>query len=442
MNIAIEISPLITASGSYGDKSGVYRYLYGLLKSLVGEINSHDPDAQIILFTFAPNLLSNSLNPEILKIIEKKNVTLIGYEKKLTIPKKRENDFIEFFNIPYLKTILKLFDKLFHIRDFYAKMQEKRQFIKYVKELENHFIKLKVEVVLHSETGFYPLEGVKNMITIYDLTTILLPHFHRVETCDLQSRKLRFTKKHCEGVMAISKCTKEDLLYYAEPFTRKKIIVAYPGLDHNFDNQGTHSMDYLNKIVAQYNNKIESHKYFLYYGTFEPRKNLAYVVRAFADLVENKEISHDYKLVMIGGKGWGDVKEMVQNFIKENYPLPEDNPFILMDFINDNHLNSFIKHALAVVYPSIYEGFGLPVLESMAIGTPVISSDTSSLPEVGGDAVLYANPKDFANVKKQMIYLIHNPEMREEYAKKGIEQSKKFNWSETAKQVYSFMKEL
>lgn len=442
MNVAIEISPLITASGSYGDKSGVYRYTYGLLNALIHEVETCDPEAKVILFTFAPTLLSYSLNPDIVALSEKKNVKLLGYEKKLIIPRRKENDFIEFFNIPYLKFFLKHLDRILHMREIYGKMLEKREFYKYIKALEKNLLKYNVKVVLHSETGFYHLKNVKNTIIVYDLTTVLVPHFHRVETCDLQQRKLRFAKKYCDGVLAISKSTKEDLLYYAGPFSRKKILVAYPGLDSHFNKHDPLSIDYLNKIVKRFNSKIESNKYFLYYGTFEPRKNIVYIIRAFADLVAKKEISSDYKLVLIGGKGWGKVKQMVQNFIEENYPLQEENPFIMMDFINDEHLYSFIKHAFAVVYPSIYEGFGLPVLESMALGTPVISSDTSSLPEVGGDAVLYANPKEFADVKKQMLYLINNPQKRNEFAKKGIEQSKKFNWESTAKQVYSFFKEL
>ncbi len=442
MNIAFEISPLITASGSFGDKSGVYRYSFGLLKSLIEIAEKEDPEGQIILFTFAPKLLSYSLNPEILALTEGGNVKLIGYESKVYIPKKKENDWIEFFNIPYLKFFLRNIDRLFHIREIHWRMMERRDFNRYVKSLEKTLIKYKTEIVIHSETGFFPLSQVKNVITVYDLTTVLLPHFHRDETRDLQMRKLRFAKKYCDGILSISQSTKEDLLYYADQFAKKKILVAYPGLDSSFDKHESHSIDYLNKIVSRYNSSIETHKYFLYYGTFEPRKNIVYVVRAFADLKAKKQIPADYKMVLIGGKGWGKVREMVQIFIEENYPLQEKNPFILMDYINDEHLYSFIKHALAVVYPSIYEGFGLPVLESMALGTPVISSDTSSLPEVGGDAVLYANPKDFENVKKQMVYLINNPEKLKEFSRKGIVQSKKFNWTHTAQEVYRFLQQL
>ncbi len=442
MNIAFEISPLITASGTFGDKSGVYRYTYGLLTHLIDKMILEDPKTQIVLFTFAPTMLSFSLNPEIFALIQRKNITLYGYDKKINIKKIRGNFLSDWLYIPFLKTVLSILDKIIHFRAIYAKLKDDLKFKKYIKELETNFKKLDVKIVFHSETGFFPLQGFKNIITIYDLTTILIPAFHRGETVDLQTRKIRFTKNFCDAVIAISESTRNDLLGYSDSFKKKKIIVGYPGLDSNFISVNALDMNNLNKIVNQLHTKLESKKYFLYYGTFEPRKNAVYIVRAFEELKENNEIPPDFKLILIGGKGWGKVKQLVQDFIIENYPFPNNSPVVLLDYIHDKYLYSFIKHAYAVVYPSFYEGFGLPVLESMSIGTPVICSDTSSLPEVGGDAVIYVNPKDYYDVKEKMKYLVNNPQVTTELSKKGVEQSKKFNWTDTAEKVYSFLNEL
>lgn len=442
MNIAFEISPLITASGTFGDKSGVYRYTFGLLNSLIDEATNRDEKNIIYLFTFSPSLLSHSLNPDVLALTKRKNVILVGYEKKLHLSHTKENDWIEYFNIPYFKFLLKIVDKIFHIREIYGKWSEKKIFKAYIKTLENTFKENDIKVVVHSETGFFPMKGVKNAITVYDLTTVLIPSLHREATVDLQTRKLRFAKKYCDGIIAISNSTKDDLEAYSDKYLRKKIIVAYPGLDPTFETNTELTVENLNKMLKQFNNTVESKKYFLYYGTFEPRKNISYVVRAFSELLTNKQIPSDFKLVMVGGKGWGLVRERVEDFIRENYPHKENSPFILLDYVHDKYLTSLIKNAYAVVYPSLYEGFGLPVLESMAVGTPVICSDTSSLPEVGGDAVLYINPKDFEDVKEKMAYLVKKPEAAKVLSKKSLKQSSKFTWKTSARDIYSFFETL
>ncbi len=440
MNIAFEISPLITASGTFGDKSGVYRYTYGLLDALIKKIKKDHPDDKIYLFTFNGSYLFYSLNPEIAKMIDNKQVFLVGYTEKLVIPKKHDNEFIEYLSFPLIKIPLKILDKMLGLRQFMANRKNDKAFKNYVKQLKHDFTKLQIDVVYHSETGFYPIGEFKNVITVYDLTTELLPTFHREATCDLQHRKLRFAKKHCSGVVTISRATMEDLKEFSPHFKNKKMIVAYPGLDNTF-----HHLDdniNINDVLTSRGQKIEANKYLLFYGTFEPRKNIVYIIRAFAELYDKGEIPPDFKMVLIGGQGWGNIKEMAMHFIKENYPLADRNPFIILDYVSDTYLKAIIKNARAVVYPSIYEGFGLPVLESMALGTPVISADNSSLPEVGGDAALYINPKNFEDVKEKMRYVVHHPEATEELSRKGKEQSKKFNWEEAANDVYHLLAKL
>ena len=136
------------------------------------------------------------------------------------------------------------------------------------------------------------------------------------------------------------------------------------------------------------------------------------------------------------------VAKTVVNFVKENYPIKNKNKIVILDYLNDDYLINLIKNSYTVIYPSLYEGFGLPVLESMSLGTPVISSNTSSFPEVGENAVLYINPYDYYDLKNKIKYLINHPEVARKLSKNGIKQSKKFNWSNSVSKLYNFFVDL
>ena len=441
MNIAFEISPLITASGSYGDKSGVYRYMYGLLSALIDKIKSSDNDDTITLFTFSPDLFSPSLNADIAKLIDNKKVLILGYTDEYLLPKQNENSIKDFFSIPLIKEPFRLINKIFKIRTIYDKIRNKYKFLKYIAELTREFKKLDITTVIHSETGFYYLQDFKNIITIYDMTTVIIPNLHREATCDLQSRKLNFAKQFCDGVIVISKSTKKDLKKYSEKFEAKKMVVAYPGMNKQLLSKSK-GINEINKLLETHHNKLEKNKYLLYYGTFEPRKNIMSIVRAFSELYSDNKIPREMKLVLVGGKGWGNVKEDVVRFIEESSPDINKSPYIVIDFLSDEYLASFIRNAYALLYPSLYEGFGLPVLEAMALGTPVITSNISSLPEVGGDAVLYVKPKNYVDIKNKMEYLVNHPEVAKNLHTLGLKQSKKFSWDFAATAVYNFIEEL
>jgi len=242
--------------------------------------------------------------------------------------------------------------------------------------------------------------------------------------------------------------TKDDLIKYSSIFKTKKITVCYPGLDALFQNSISKktnkitSIKSINLMLKKYKASINYKKYLLYYGTFEPRKNILYLVKAFMDLQKEKQIPSDFKLILIGGEGWGMVKEKIKNYLLEEYPIEEQRNILLLDYINDKYLIKFIRGAYAVVYPSLYEGFGLPVLESMALGTPVITSNTSSLPEVGGSAVAYVKPKDYSDTKKKMKYMVQHPDYAKQLKGRGKIQSKKFSWHNSAQAVYDFVEEL
>lgn len=443
MNIAFEISPLITASGNFGDKSGVYRYTYGLILAISRLLKKKHPEEKIILFSFNNDLFKLPLNPDIFRLRHEPNIVLLDNLPKL---RKIKLEDVEFLQIPPVKATARLLNKVLPLKSLYDHYTNRTHLEKYLAFLSRVLKKNHVKIIFHSQTGFTYLKGFKNITTIYDLTPIFMEEFHRPETNYLYKKKVQFTKNCCQGVIAISRSTKKDLIRYSAAFKNKKIMIGYPGIDPIFQADSSHlnnNIDALRLITRHYNCRIKKQNYLLYYGTFEPRKNLLYLVQAFSDLQNHGEIPSAFKLVLIGGAGWGNVKTMIcQYIINENFPSREEKKIIVADYLNDKYLLSLIKNAYAVIYPSLYEGFGLPVLESMAVGTPVLCSANSSLPEVGGQAVLYFNPNNFFDMQEKIKKLINNPQLALELSQRGQLQSQKFSWAKTGQKVYQFIQKL
>jgi len=437
MNIAFEISPLITASGTFGDKSGVYRYTYGLISSFSKLLQEKNKEAKIFLFSFNYDLLKQPLNPELYSLFKKKNISYLYNFPKID---KVDNEIINNF---FLRQSVSLLNKIFNFKSLYNSIKDRLRFNTYLKFLDKEFKKRKIKIIIHSETCFFPLNNYKHVITIYDLTAIFMPEFHRAETIDLQKRKLRFANEYCQGIICISESTKKDLLKYYPSFKKKKIIIAYPGINLLINQSITKEEEIFDDIVfltKKNGQRLSEKKYLLYFGTFEPRKNIISLINSFINLHEKKEISSDLKLVLIGGEGWGDIKKMIIDYLNENFPIKSKSNVILFNYLSDKYLFTMIKKAYATVYPSLYEGFGLPVLESMSLGTPVICSNNSSLPEVGGNAVLYFNTDNYQDLKEKIKKLVNSPQLAQKLSQKGILQSKKFSWKKAANKIYNFLK--
>ncbi|MFA6016651.1 MAG: glycosyltransferase family 1 protein [Patescibacteria group bacterium] len=442
MNIAFEISPLLLASGSFGDKSGVYRYLTGLISS-IEKINEMKGQ-KIILFSFNRNLLLSQVNPCLYELVNNKNFVylnnfIVATEEPVV------GSFIKkkIFKIIGLKIIFKIFNKIFGINSFYNYLREKIHEKNYLEFLKTEFKKNSVTHIVHSNTSFKNIDGFKNIQIIYDLTPTLFPFNHRNETLDLFRSQIEFAKNHCQGIISISKSTKKDLFKYYPVFKNKKLKIIYPGCDDNLDNE-TYSDSYkeISQAMKIKDQQLVKNNYLIYFGTFEPRKNIIYLVKSFVDLQKEKAIPSDFKLVLIGGEGWGNIKCMIRNYVDEEFPLASKRNVIILDFLADRFLYSLVKNAYATVYPSLYEGFGLPVLESMKLGTPIISSDNSSIPEVGGDAILYSKVNNYFDLKNKIKVLINDQELAKDFSKKGLIQSQKFNWKKSGQQFYDFLKYL
>jgi glycosyltransferase involved in cell wall biosynthesis len=219
-------------------------------------------------------------------------------------------------------------------------------------------------------------------------------------------------------VLTNSVFSKNELVKYFGIKT-EKIRVTYLGYNHIMDNKADESM--LSR------NGLENIKYALAVSSMNPNKNFASIVKAIA-LLENELID----LVIVGGsnqKVFGNFDFVSQNNVK------------FLGYVNDRELRTLYEHATCFIYPSYYEGFGLPPLEAMSLGCPVIVSNTASLPEVCGEAALYCNPSDPQDIADKIRLMMNNPELRDELRKKGMQQIKRYSWSECAYQTWKVIEE-
>ncbi len=210
------------------------------------------------------------------------------------------------------------------------------------------------------------------------------PEVFPKRTIRTQTNRLYWVKKEVDLVIADSKATKNDLVELLG-FDEKKIKVIYLGVSDSWKEKPV-NINKLKVIKKKYKIKGE---YILSVGTLEPRKNIKSVIKAFNELKKS-----NLKLVLVGKLGWGgDIKKITEKI---------DSGVVVTGFIPDEDLAPLYQGAHCFVYPSLYEGFGLPVLEAMASGTPVITSNVSSLLEIAGEAALLVDPKKTSEITKAL----------------------------------------
>ncbi len=280
---------------------------------------------------------------------------------------------------------------------------------------------------------FFLPKGIETTVTIHDLAFKYFPeHFPKKD-----QRRLHlfadFAVKHADKLIAVSESTKRDIIKWYPDVDASKIKVIYHGFEcqSTVNNQQStiNSQQITDAVLIKYS--LEAKKYLLYVGAIQPRKNIATLLQAFA-----AERAHhiDMKLVLAGEKAWL-WKETMEAI--ERHPFRED--IIVTGTIPFSDISALYASAKMFIFPSLYEGFGIPVLEAMAAGVPVICADNSSLPEVGADAALYFEALDVAKLAEHIELLWTDEALCKEWIDRGYENIKRFSWDKCARETMEYI---
>ena len=316
--------------------------------------------------------------------------------------------------------------------------------------------------IIHSTAYIVPeLLKAKLVVTIHDLSFLLFPDFHTEENIRLLMKNLIYINSRPDKIICDSQQTKKDLIRFFH-VPEEKIKVIYLGVDHVFSDfiseekrksvlkkydlealiaVGNYAEDKDNKKISKINDNnddddgLNNKGYILTVASIEPRKNFERIIKVFAEIVKDKKFKNLF-LVCAGGVGWKN--EAIYNLVKEK-GLEQKVKFL--GYVDEVDLPVIYNEAKFFMYPSIYEGFGLPVLEAMASKVPVLTSNVSSIPEVAGDAAIMVNPYDEEEIYKASINLLENKKLRKELIIKGSKRSNLFTWENTAFQTLEVYKE-
>ena len=374
--------------------SGIKYYTLSLAKILKNEVNLS------FLFDF-------SLDEELLLI------NFIEKIKRGEFPTSLKKALMSFVHV--LKSF-KVDDNVFKEKEFEiynsSMIYNKEALFRLVEGLSkyNQYITLNINNIdIFHSTYFLNLKikKAKRITTIHDLIPFKLPE----TTLDNKKEfynKVKFALKHSDKIITISEQSKKDILEYFD-VNDNKIVNCYQSI----------YMSDINNIKLSVKNRfgLQEKGYFLFVGNIEPKKNIKRLINAFFSF------DNPFPLVIVGRKAW-----LWEELLKGTEYLIKSKKLIILEYLNREELIALYKNAFAFIFPSLYEGFGLPPLEAMATETPVITSNISSLPEVCGDAAIYCDPYSVSSIREAIIKMIDlSEEERADLIKKGRKRVEFFN---------------
>jgi glycosyltransferase involved in cell wall biosynthesis len=282
--------------------------------------------------------------------------------------------------------------------------------------------------IFHVPDFAYPASRkIPSILTVHDLIFLRYPEYFTNINRTYMKQMAKFSTDNARHIIADSYSTKRDIVEYLK-IPEEKISVIHLAVSDLFKPADP---DMSGQVLSACG--VDG-PYLLYVGTLEPRKNVITILEAFHSCLES-EPGFPYRLVIAGRKGW--LYEETFQRVKE---LKLEDRVIFTGYVDDQGLPVLYGNATAFIYPSIYEGFGFPVIEAMSCGAPVICANTSSLVEVAGDAALTHDPMDVEKLTQNILKLTGDDVLRRETIEKGFENVKRFSWAKTAEQtlkVYS-----
>lgn len=272
-----------------------------------------------------------------------------------------------------------------------------------------------------------PLYDVPAALTVHDLIFKLFPQHHKRLNRWFLNAAMPLFVRHADAIIAISESTKQDLIqYYGTP--AEKITVVYEAAASHFQPASPHTV---NQVRREYD---LPERFLLTVGTIEPRKNLRRLLEALSHLRQDDPNLH---LVVVGTRGW-----LYEDFFRRIEELGLEDAVYLPGYVLDADLPAIYSAATVLVMASVYEGFGLPVLEAMACGTPVVSSNASSLPEIGGEAARYFDPRSVDEMTDTLRQVLADEELRAAMREAGLIQAAKFSWKRAACETMAVYEQL
>ena len=270
-----------------------------------------------------------------------------------------------------------------------------------------------------------PLVHPRTVVTLHDLGYLYFPGAHPTLARIYLDLSTRWSVRAAAHVIADSQATRDDLVrHYGVPAAR--ITVAYPGRDESL-----RRVDDPSGIEATKQRYGITGEYLLYIGTLQPRKNLVRLVAAFSAVHSLHSTLH---LVLAGGKGW-----LYDDVFAEVKRLGLEGRVLFPGRVADEDKAALMSGAMALVHPSLYEGFGFTVVEAMQCGTPVICSNTSSLPQVAGDAAWLVDPLDVDALAQAILRVVQDAALRQSLIERGYAQAQKFSWQTCGSRVLSVL---
>jgi len=274
-----------------------------------------------------------------------------------------------------------------------------------------------------------PDTSVPTVITVHDLSHIRHPEAHPPKRVAFLNQALPRAIKKAQRVLVVSQFTADEVRTLF-PEAAHKVQVIYPGVDHRFFlPPDTERQIELADLLQQ-----DNRSYFLFMATLEPRKNLSRILTAYEQLPEG--IRQTHPLVLAGQVGWRE-----SEFAESLARLVAKREAFLLGFVPDSVLPALYRRALALLYPALYEGFGLPPVEAMAAGCPVLVSNVTAMPEVCGDDALYCDPLDVDSIRDGMLRLAEDTALREELARRGPQRASLYSWEKAGAELLAVLKE-
>ena len=272
-----------------------------------------------------------------------------------------------------------------------------------------------------------PLKGIPTLLTVHDLIYKLFPEYHKKLNYWYLNTAMPLFCRKADAIIAVSQASKQDIVNYygTDP---AKIHVVYEAPSSHFRPVPPA------KITQVKQTYDLPDKFLIHLSTIEPRKNLN---RLLDSLKALRLLFSDLSLVLVGGKGW-----LYDDFFAKIEALDLTNAVHVLGWIPDEDLPAILAAADLAVQPSLYEGFGLPILEHMAVGQVVAASNASSFPEVGGDAAVYFDPTNTEEITAVIHHLLTHPEEYKHRQQLGLQQAAKFSWARAAKETIAIYDQL